>query len=133
MTMVDKKNLTRFPILNLKEELTACRIAKGRHSEYIKLFESHLNDTEYYCLSPYNPVRPKNAHWLLGKESRIYLAGGYSNFFVATTCEVEGYKTKAIVQKIYPKTAWEFHHQDDNCVVYVSKKDIDRYLESIDN
>ena len=49
MTMIDKTNLTRFPILNLKEELTANRVAKGRHSEYIKFFESHLDDTEYYC------------------------------------------------------------------------------------
>lgn len=130
MTMIDKANLTRFPILNLKEELTANRVARGRHSEYIKLFESHLNDTEYYCLSSYNPVRPKNAHWLMGKESRTYMAGGSSHFFVATSCEVEGHQTNAIVQQIYPKKAWEFYHQDDYCVVYVSKKDIDRYLEN---
>ena len=130
MTMIDKTNLTRFPILNLKEELTANRVARGRHSEYIKFFESHLDDTEYYCLSSYNPVRPKNAHWLMGKSSRTYLAGGSSHLFVATSCEVEGHQTNAIVQKIYPKKAWDFYHQEDYCVVYVSKKDIDRYLES---
>lgn len=123
--MTNLEHLVRFPILDLKEELVSNYVANGRHSEYINFFQKHLNDTEYYCLSPYNPVRPKDAHYLSGKSSRTYIAGGLSNYFVATKCEIEGYCTNVIVQKIYPKTAREFYEQDQYYAVYVSKKDID--------
>lgn len=123
--MTNLEHLVRFPILDLKDELVSNYVAEGRHSEYINFFQKHLNDTEYYCLSYFNPVRPENAHYLLGKSSRTYIAGGLSNYFVATKCEIEGYYTNVIVQKVYPKTARDFYVQDKYCVVYVSKKDID--------
>lgn len=123
--MTNLEHLVRFPILDLKEELVSNYVAEGRHAEYINFFQKHLNDTEYYCLSSYNPVRPKDAHYLLGKSSRTYIAGGLSNYFVATKCEIEGYYTNVIIQKVYPKTARDFYNQDKYCVVYVSKKDID--------
>lgn len=123
--MTNLEHLVRFPILDLKAELVSNYVAEGRHAEYINFFKEHLNDTEYYCLSYFNPVRPEKAHYLLGKSSRTYLAGGLSNYFVATRCEIEGYYTNIIVQKVYPKTARDFYNQDKYCVVYVSKKDID--------
>jgi hypothetical protein len=123
--MTNLEHLVRFPILDLKEELVSNYVAEGRHSEYINFFKKHLNDTEYYCLCASNPARPENPHYLLGESSRTYLAGGLSNYFVATRCEIEGYYTNVIVQKVYPKTARDFYNQDKYCVVYVSKKDID--------
>ena len=123
--MTNLEHLVRFPILDLKAELVSNYVAEGRHAEYINFFKEHLNDTEYYCLSYFNPVRPEKAHYLLGKSSRTYLAGGLSNYFVASRCEIEGYLTNVIVQKVYPKTARDFYNQDKYCVVYVSKKDID--------
>lgn len=126
--MTDRDHLVRFPILDLREELETNFVAKGRHNEYIKFFEEYLNDKQYYCLSPYNPMRPKNAHYLLGRSSRTYIAGGVSNYFVATHVEIEGRETKAIVQKIYPRTCREFYEQEKYYVVYLSKKDIDQYL-----
>ena len=123
--MTNLEHLVRFPILDLKAELVSNYVAEGRHAEYINFFKEHLNDTEYYCLSYFNPVRPEKAHYLSGKSSRTYIAGGLSNYFVATKCEIEGYCTNVIVQKVYPKTARDFYNQDKYCVVYVSKKDID--------
>ena len=123
--MTNLEHLIRFPILDLKAELVSNYVAEGRHSEYINFFQKHLNDTEYYCLSSFNPVRPEKAHYLLGKSSRTYIAGGLSNYFVATKCEIEGYYTNVIVQKVYPRTARDFYDQDKYYVVYVSKKDID--------
>ena len=123
--MTNLEHLVRFLILDLKEELVSNYVANGRHSEYINFFQKHLNDTEYYCLSPYNPVRPKDAHYLSGKSSRTYIAGGLSNYFIATKCEIEGYYTNVIIQKVYPKTARDFYEQDKYYAVYVSKKDID--------
>lgn len=123
--MTNLEHLVRFPILDLKAELVSNYVAEGRHSEYINFFQKHLNDTEYYCLSSFNPVRPEKAHYLLGKSSRTYIAGGLSNYFVATKCEIEGYYTNVIVQKVYPRTTRDFYDQDKYYVVYVSKKDID--------
>lgn len=123
--MTNLEHLVRFPILDLKAELVSNYVAEGRHTEYINFFKKYLNDTEYYCLSPSNPVKPKDAHYLLGKSSRTYIAGGLSNYFVATKCEIEGYYTNVIVQKVYPRTVRDFYEQDKYYVVYVSKKDID--------
>jgi hypothetical protein len=127
---LDIKNLTRFPILDMKEELINNGVKRGRHSEILRFFSSHLKDEEYYCISPYNPVRPKGLHFLTGKCSRTYLAGGRSNFFVSTVGEIEGYRTNIIVQRIYPRHLREFYLQESECVVYLSKKDIDRYVEN---
>ena len=126
--MTNLEHLVRFPILDLKEELVSNYVAEGRHSEYINFFKKHLNDTEYYCLCASNPARPETPHYLLGESSRTYIAGGISNYFVASKCEIEGYYTNVIVQKVYPRTARDFYEQDKYCVVYVSKKDIDNNL-----
>lgn len=126
--MVDKTNLTRFPILDIRQELIDNQISSGRHSEIINFFESNLQDKEYYCISQYNPVRPKNANLLSGICSRTFRAGKQSNYFVASECEVEGCQTNVIVQKVYPKTAHDFYMADNGYVVYVSKKAIDKYL-----
>jgi hypothetical protein len=44
--------------------------------------------------------------------------------------EIEGYRTNIIVQRIYPRHLREFYLQESEYVVYLSKKDIDRYVEN---
>lgn len=127
---LDIKNLTRYPIYNLKKELIINGVKSGRHSEILRFFKTHLKDEEYYCISPYNPVRPKDLHFLTGEYTRTYKAGGLSNFFISTVGEIEGYRTKIIVQRIYPRNAREFYLQESECAVYLSKKNIDRYVEN---
>jgi hypothetical protein len=128
--MVDIRNLTRFPILDLKEELTNNRVKSGKHSEIINYFKKNLDDTEFYCISQYNPVQKNITFGRCKSISRIFLTGDISNFFITAPCEVEGLKTNAIVQGIEPKTATQFHLAKDFRVVYLSKKVIDNFIEN---
>lgn len=130
--MVDIKNLTRFPILDLKEELTNNRVKSGKHSEIINYFKKHLDDTEFYCISQYNPVQKNITFGRCASISRIFLTGDISNFFITAPCEVEGLKTNAVVQGIEPKTATQFHLARNFRVVYLSKKAVDMYLSKCD-
>lgn len=130
--MVDIKNLTRFPILDLKEELTNNRVKSGKHSEIINYFKKNLDDTEFYCISQYNPVQKNITFGRCKSISRIFLTGDISNFFITAPCEVEGLKTNAVVQGIEPKTATQFHLAKDFRVVYLSKKAVDIYLSKCD-
>ena len=125
---VDSLNLTRFPILDLKEELTNNRVKSGKHSEIINYFKNHLDDTEFYCISQYNPVQKNITFGRCESISRNFLTGDYSNFFITAPCEIEGLKTNAIIQGIKPKTAKQFHIARDFRVVYLSKKAVDIYL-----
>ena len=126
--MVDIKNLTRFPILDLKEELTNNRVKSGKHSEIINYFKKHLDDTEFYCISQYNPVQKNITFGRCDNISRTVKTGEYSNYFITAPCEVEGLRTNAVVQGIEPKTATQFHIAKDFRVVYLSKKAVDIYL-----
>lgn len=130
--MVDIKNLTRFPILDLKEELTNNRVKSGKHSEIINYFKKNLDDTEFYCISQYNPVQKNITFGRCKSISRIFLTGDISNFFITAPCEVEGLKTNAVVQGIEPKTATQFHLARNFRVVYLSKKAVDIYLSKCD-
>lgn len=127
---VDFLNLTRFPILDLKEELTTNRVKSGKRSEIIKYFNKHLNDTEFYCISRYNPVIKNIAFGRCDNISRTFKTGEYSNYFITAPCEVEGLKTNAVVQGIEPKTATQFHLARNFRVVYLSKKVIDNFIEN---
>lgn len=122
---MDKTHLIRFLIENIKEELSLNGVAKGRHSEFINFFKKHLNDDQYYCLSPNNPDRPNNLRYSTGKMSRTYQAGGLSQYFIATNVNIKGHELPAVVQLIYPKSAREFFAIDDYAVVYLSKKAVD--------
>jgi hypothetical protein len=128
--MVDIRNLTRFPILDLKEELTNNRVKCGKHSEIINYFKKNLDDTEFYCISQYNPVQKNITFGRCKNISRIFLTGDISNFFITAPCEVEGLKTNAVVQGIEPKTATQFHLARNFRVVYLSKKVIDNFIEN---
>ena len=121
---MDKTHLTRFLISDIKEELSLNGVAEGRHSEYIRFFKEHLDDDQYYCLSAMNPDRPANLRSTMGKCSRNYIAGGVSQYFVATTANINGQTLPVVVQKIYPKTASQFRMIDDY-VVYLSKNAVD--------
>ena len=98
---MDTANLTRFCIPNLKQELIENLVPMGRHSEIINFHEKYLNDDQYYCLSPYNPVKPKGLHWIYGPSTRHYVCGGVSQYFVASSIEIEGVVFNAIIQKIH--------------------------------
>jgi hypothetical protein len=126
--MVDIRNLTRFPILDLKEELTNNRVKSGKHSEIINYFKKHLDDTEFYCISQNNPLQKNITFGRCNNISRTFKTGEYSNYFITAPCEVEGLKTNAVVQEIEPKTATQFHLAKDFRVVYLSKKAVDIYL-----
>ena len=128
--MVDKKNLTRFPILDLKEDLTTNRVKSGKHSEIINYFKKHLDDTEFYCISQYNPVQKNIAFGRCDNISRTFKTGEYSNYFITAPCEVEGLRTNAIIQEIEPKNGRQLQIARDFRVVYLSKKDIDKFIEN---
>lgn len=128
--MVDIKNLTRYPILDLKEELTNNRVKSGKHSEIINYFKKHLDDTEFYCISQNNPLQKNITFGRCKSISRNFLTGDISNFFITAPCEVEGLKTNAVVQGIKPKTATQFHLARNFRVVYLSKKVIDNFIEN---
>jgi hypothetical protein len=121
---MDKTNLTRFLISDLKRELSENRVAAGRHGEYIRFFIEHLGDDQCYCLSDSNPDRPKEFIYTGGKPSRTYLAGGISLYFVKATVVINGQTLPAIIQKIYPKTAGDFRRLEDY-TVYLSKNAVD--------
>lgn len=128
---MDKKHLTRFPIDNLKQELEINMVAGGRHLEYIKFFRKYLNDDKYYCLSPTNPERPENAINCYGKTSRSYNADGSSMYFTASEVEIGGNKVPAIIQKINPKTHYEFCHMEDYVTVYLSQSTINELCKNL--
>ena len=120
---MDKTNLTRFLISDLKNELSENRVAAGRHSEYIKFFREHLGDEQCYCLSNSNPDKPTEFLYT-GKQSRTYLAGGISQYFVKATVVINGQTLPAIIQKIFPKTEGDFRMLKDY-TVYLSKNAVD--------
>lgn len=120
---MDKTNLTRFLISDLKSELSENRVAAGRHGEYIRFFTEHLGDEQCYCLSDSNPDRPTEFLYT-GKHSRTYLAGGISQYFVKATVVINGQTLPAIVQKIFPKTVGDFRRLE-NYTVYLSKNAVD--------
>ena len=126
---MDIVNLTRFCIPNLKQELIENLVPMGRHSEIINFHEKYLNDDQYYCLSPYNPVKPKGLHWIYGPSTRHYVCGGVSQYFVASSIEIEGVIFNAIIQKIYPRKAIDFYKIDENTVVYLSKNEVDKFIK----
>ena len=120
---MDKTNLTRFLISDLKSELSENRVAAGRHSEYIRFFREHLCDEQCYCLSDSNPDKPTEFLYT-GKPSRTYIAGGISQYFVKATVVINGQTLPAIIQKIFPKTAEDFRRLKDY-TVYLSKNAVD--------
>lgn len=126
--MVDIRNLTRFPILDLKEELTNNGVKSGKHSEIFNYFKKNLDDTEFYCISQYNPVQKNIVFGRCESISRIFLTNDYSNFFITAPCDVEGLKTKAVIQGIEPKNRRQLQIARDFRVVYLSKKAVDIYL-----
>ena len=128
--MVDKRNLTRFPILDLKEELTTNRVKSGKHSEIINYFKKHLDDTEFFCISQNNPLQKDITFGRCDNISRTFKTGEYSNYFITAPCEVEGLRTNAIIQEIEPKNGRQLQIARDFRVVYLSKKDIDNFIES---
>lgn len=120
---MDKTNLTRFLISDLKSELSENRVATGRHGEYIKFFREHLGDEQCYCLSDSNPDRPTEFYYT-GKHSRTYLAGGLSLYFVKAAVVINGQAMPAIIQKIFPKTAGDFRRLNEY-TVYLPKNAVD--------
>ena len=50
----DKELLTRFPILDMMEELTLNKVSKSRRNEIVRAYKKVLNDDQYYCISPMN-------------------------------------------------------------------------------
>ena len=128
--MVDIRNLTRFPILDLKEELTNNRVKSGKHSEIINYFKKHLDDSEFYCISQNNPLQKDITFGRCVNISRTFKTGEYSNYFITAPCEVEGLRTNAIIQEIEPKNGRQLQIARDFRVVYLSKKDIDNFIES---
>ena len=130
--MVDIRNLTRFPILDLKEELTNNRVKSGKHSEIINYFKKHLDDTEFSCISKYNPVIKNIAFGRCDNISRTFKTSEYSNYFITAPCDVEGLKTNAIIQEIEPKNGRQLQIARDFMVVYLSKKAVDIYLSKCD-
>lgn len=121
---MNKTNLKRFLISDLKRELSENRVAAGRHSEYIRFFREHLGDDQCYCLSNSNPDRPPAFTYTGKKHSRIYLAGGISQYFVKATVVINGQTLPAIIQKIFLKTAEDFRRIEDY-TVYLSKNAVD--------
>ena len=126
--MVDIRNLTRFPILDLKEELTNNRVKSGKHSEIINYFKKHLDDSEFYCISQNNPLQKNITFGRCDNISRTFKTGEYSNYFITAPCEVEGLRTNAIIQEIEPKNGRQLQIARDFRVVYLSKKAVDIYL-----
>lgn len=126
--MVDIKNLTRYPILDLKEELTNNRVKSGKHSEIINYFKKHLDDTEFFCISQNNPLQKNITFGRCDNISRTFKTGEYSNYFITAPCEVEGLRTNAIIQEIEPKNGRQLQIARDFRVVYLSKKAVDIYL-----
>lgn len=125
---MDITNLTRFHISNLEEELINNLVPMGRHREIINFCEKYLNDDQYYCLSPYNPIKPKNLCWHLGPSTRNFICGGVSQYLVASPIEIEGIKFNAVIQRIYPRKISEFYRLDEHIVVYLSKNEIDQFI-----
>lgn len=121
---MNKTNLKRFLISDLKRELSENRVAAGRHSEYIRFFREHLGDEQCYCLSNSNPDRPIAFTYTGKKHSRTYLAGGISQYFVKATVVINGQTLPAIIQKIFLKTAEDFRRIEDY-TVYLSKNAVD--------
>lgn len=121
---MNKTNLKRFLISDLKRELSENRVASGRHSEYIRFFREHLGDDQCYCLSNSNPDRPIAFTYTGKKHSRTYLAGGISQYFVKATVVINGQTLPAIIQKIFLKTAEDFRRIEDY-TVYLSKNAVD--------
>ncbi len=121
---MNKTNLKRFLISDLKRELSENRVAAGRHSEYIRFFREHLGDEQCYCLSNSNPDRPSAFTYTGKKHSRTYLAGGISQYFVKATVVINGQTLPAIIQKIFLKTAEDFRRIEDY-TVYLSKNAVD--------
>ena len=128
--MTNKEHLVRFPILNLKEELTNNEVSPGRHREIINFYEKHLNDTQYYCLSPTNPVRPK-LNYSSTDCSRTYKCRNcdISQYFEASTVDIFDKPVKALIQKVYPKKASDFYMMNDY-IIYLSKSEIDELLKN---
>ena len=121
---MNKTNLKRFLISDLKRELSENRVAAGRHSEYIRFFREHLGDEQCYCLSNSNPDRPIAFTYTGKNHSRTYFAGGISQYFVKATVVINGQTLPAIIQKIFLKTAEDFRRIEDY-TVYLSKNAVD--------
>ena len=129
--LTDREHLTRFPITDLAQELIDNQVSPGRHKEIINFYIKHLNDTKYYCLSCYNPMRPK-ARYNTGICSRTFKCGhgSPSQYFVATNVTILETEIKALVQHVYPQKASDFKLLDEY-IVYVSKSELDDLLKNI--
>ena len=137
----DKELLTRFPILDMMEELTLNKVSKSRRDEIVRKYKKVLNDTEYYCISPMNPIKKK----LLNTYKRDLNNGGHvvvKNFkfgyygstlaLCKGTVNFNGNDINVIMQVLGDiKTSYEFHHYDDYIALYFSKKDIDKVCEGL--
>ena len=129
--MTNIEHLTRYPIIDLQEELTSNLVSPGRHREIINFYKKHLSDVQYYCLSPTNPMRPKVAY--SGTIcSRTYRCANHniSQYFALVTVNILGNEIKALKQEVYPKKASDFRLVDDY-VIYVSKNEIDQLIKKI--
>jgi hypothetical protein len=137
----DKELLTRFPILDMMEELKLNKVSKSRRDEIVRKYKKVLNDNEYYCISPMNPIKKKllntyksdrsNGNGVVVKNFKF----GYYGSTLALckgTVNFNGNDINVIMQVLGDiKTSYEFHHYDEYIALYFSKKDIDKVCEGL--
>ena len=138
----DKELLTRFPILDMMEELKLNKVSKSRRDEIVRKYKKVLNDNEYYCISPMNPIKKKllntykrdlngccNEYGVVVKNFKFGYSGD-SIYLLRGTIDINGQRIPVIMQEVSIKTIYHFRNFDDYVALYFSKKDIDKLCEN---